>query len=689
MSAVYLSKLNDEQRRAVEHGCHDLTATSPLLIIAGAGSGKTNTLAHRVAHLVVCGIDPRRILLLTFSRRAAAEMQRRVERITAEVVGARGASMAEGLHWSGTFHGIAARLLREYALEVGLTREFTIHDREDSADLMNLVRHDLGFSRTHKRFPMKGTCLSIYSRAVNAEAPLSEVLGAAFPWCAEWQSELQTLFRVYVDEKQKQNVLDYDDLLLYWAHMMAEGSIAQDISDRFDHVLVDEYQDSNRLQASILVALKPDGRGLTVVGDDAQSIYSFRAATIRNILDFPAQFSPMAAVITLERNYRSTQPILAAANAVIDLAAERFTKNLWSDRTSSERPHLVNVADDVAQASYIVECVLEKREAGITLKSQAVLFRASHHSANLEIELTRRNIPFLKFGGLKFLEAAHIKDVLAVLRWAHNMRDRVTGFRVVQLLPGIGPSSAARMLDRIAEVSDPVQALSEFKPPGATVEHWQNFAETVSTLRLNAAGWPAELDVVCRWYAPHLERKYEDATVRQVDLGQLSNIASAYPSRERFLTEITLDPPAATSDEPGMPLLDEDYLILSTIHSAKGQEWTSVYVLNAVDGCIPSDLATGSNTEIEEERRLLYVAMTRAKDHLHLIVPQRFYTHAQNRTGDRHVYAQRTRFISNAITRQFTHCSWPASKGRDTEATRTLAPIDLKAKMRSMWVNTG
>ena len=338
MTAAYVRKLNTEQRRAVEHGCDALDEAPPLLIIAGAGSGKTNTLAHRVAHLIVSGADPRRIMLLTFSRRAAAEMQRRVERITAEVLGAKAGPMAHALNWSGTFHAIGARLLREHALDIGLSKTFTIHDREDSADLMNLVRHDLGFSKTDKRFPMKGTCLSIYSRVVNAEAPLGDVLGSYFPWCAEWETELRKLFGAYVEAKQKQNVLDYDDLLLYWAQMMVEGAVAQDVADRFDHVLVDEYQDTNRLQASILLALKPNGRGLTVVGDDAQSIYSFRAATVRNILDFPDHFSPKAEIITLERNYRSTQPILAAANAVIDLAAERFTKNLWSDRASAERP---------------------------------------------------------------------------------------------------------------------------------------------------------------------------------------------------------------------------------------------------------------------------------------------------------------------------------------------------------------
>ena len=685
MTAAYLAKLNTEQRRAVEHGCGALDGASPLLIIAGAGSGKTNTLANRVAHLIVSGADPRRMMLLTFSRRAAAEMQRRVERITAEVLGAKAGPMAYALNWSGTFHAIGARLLREYALDIGLSNTFTIHDREDSADLMNLVRHDLGFSKTDKRFPMKGACLSIYSRVVNAEAPLGEVLGSYFPWCAEWEIELRKLFGAYVEAKQKQNVLDYDDLLLYWAQMMIEGAVAQDVADRFDHVLVDEYQDTNRLQASILLALKPNGRGLTVVGDDAQSIYSFRAATVRNILDFPGHFSPKAEIITLERNYRSTQPILAAANAVIDLASERFTKNLWSDRASAECPYLVNVADDTAQAGYIVERVFENREASIALKSQAVLFRASHHSASLEVELTRRNIPFVKFGGLKFLEAAHIKDVLAVLRWAQNIRDRVAGFRVAQLLPGIGPSSAARLLDCIAERIDPIHALSGFRPPAAAAAHWQEFEATIGMLRRNVAGWPAELDLVCRCYRPHLERMHEDAVLREADLVQLIQVASTYPSRERFLTELTLDPPDATSDEAGVPLLDEDYLILSTIHSAKGQEWTSVFLLNTVDGCLPSDLATGSTPEIEEERRLLYVAMTRAKDQLHLMVPQRFFTHGQRSTGDRHVYAQRTRFIPNSVLDQFESRSWPPPKSMSEGDDRTRQPVDVRAKMRRMW----
>lgn len=361
MTAAYLEKLNHEQRRAVEHGVHGegCAPAAALLVIAGAGSGKTNTLAHRVAHLIVNGADPRRILLMTFSRRAATEMARRVERISRLVPGAHAGAMGDALTWAGTFHGVGARLLREYAEQIGLDRNFTIHDRVDAADLINLVRHQLGFSRTESRFPTKSTCLQIYSRAVNAEQPLGDVLRGHFPWCAAWQEQLRALFGGYVEAKQAQNVLDYDDLLLCWAQTMADPLLAGDIGGKFDHVMVDEYQDTNRLQASILRALKPDGRGLTVAGDDAQAIYSFRAATVRNILDFPASFSPSADVITLDRNYRSTQPILAAANGVIGLASERFTKNLWTERQSAERPLLVSVRDEADQARYIVDRVAD------------------------------------------------------------------------------------------------------------------------------------------------------------------------------------------------------------------------------------------------------------------------------------------------------------------------------------------
>ncbi|MCX7321314.1 MAG: ATP-dependent helicase [Hyphomicrobiales bacterium] len=687
-SAAYLDSLNPEQRSAVEHGVRerDTTPSAPLLVIAGAGSGKTNTLAHRVAHLIVNGADPRRILLMTFSRRAASEMSRRVERIARKVIGANAGVMTDALAWAGTFHGIGARLLRDYAEQVGLDPAFTIHDREDSADLMNLIRHELGFSKTESRFPTKGTCVSIYSRCVNAEMPLEQVLGAHFPWCAGWAAELRDLFAGYVEAKQKQNVLDYDDLLLYWAQMAGEPALAEHIAGRFDHVLVDEYQDTNRLQSTILMALKPQGHGLTVVGDDAQSIYSFRAATVRNILDFPMQFSPPATIITLDRNYRSTQPILAAANGVIGLARERFTKNLHTERKSSAKPQIITIRDEADQARAIVERVLDHREGGARLKEQAVLFRTSSHSGPLEIELTRRNIPFVKFGGLKFLDAAHVKDMLALLRFVENPRDRVAGFRLMQLLPGVGPASAQKALDHIVTSPDPITALALAPSPPRAAHDWRGFIDVVSEIKSGRAGWPAELELARRWYEPHLDRIHEDSPTRRADLIQLESIAAGYPSRERFLTELTLDPPDATSDQAGVPLLDDDYLILSTIHSAKGQEWKSVYVLNVVDGCMPSDLGTGTSAEIEEERRLLYVAMTRAKDDLHLMVPQRFFTHGQHAQGDRHVYASRTRFIPEALLHLFERTSWPRA-GSETARSAGMPNVrfDINSRMRAVW----
>ena len=552
MVAAYLDALNPEQRQAVEHGVEAGKAepAGPLLIIAGAGSGKTNTLAHRVAHLIVNGADPRRILLMTFSRRASSEMIGRVERIGRRVMGDKAGVLTDAMAWAGTFHGVGARLLRDIADQIGLDPAFTIHDREDAADLMNLVRHELGYSKLDSRFPAKATCLSIYSRCVNAQAPLEEILRTAFPWCAAWVVELRTLFAGYVEAKQKQNVLDYDDLLLYWAQAVTDPQLAAEIGARFDHVLVDEYQDTNRLQASILLALKPDGMGLTVVGDDAQSIYAFRAATVRNILDFPGHFTPEATVMTLERNYRSTQPTLTAANAVIGLAAERFTKNLWTERHSDGLPRLVTVRSETDQARYIVEQVLERREAGTVLKQQAVLFRTSSHSGALEVELTRRNIPYVKFGGLKFLDAAHVKDVMAVLRFIENPRDRVVGFRVMQLMPGVGPVSAQRVLDHITADSYPLTALRSAPAPARIGPDWAGFLDLVADLASGDLGWPAELERARQWYEPHLDRIHEDGEIRLGDLLQLEQIAAGYASRERFLTELTLDPPDATSARP-------------------------------------------------------------------------------------------------------------------------------------------
>jgi len=673
--------LNPAQREAVEHGIGQ-ALPQPLLVVAGAGSGKTNTLAHRVARLIQSGADPQRILLLTFSRRAANEMGQRAAAVLQRLFGSAGApGLMAKLPWAGTFHSIGARLLREYAGNIGLEPSFTVNDRGDSEDLMGMVRQEIGLGQnsgpgSQKRFPLKGTCLAIYSRVVNSREPLDAVLQSTFPWCAEWEAQLKRLFGAYVDAKQAQNVLDYDDLLLFWAEMAADHELGPAIGAQFDHVLVDEYQDTNRLQAAILHGMKPDGAGVMVVGDDAQAIYSFRGATVRNIMEFPQQFSQPARIVTLDRNYRSTQPILDASNAVIAAAVERHAKTLWTDKTGSGKPQLVLIPDEAEQARWVCNRVLEQREAGIKLSQQAVLFRAASHSAALELELVRRNIPFVKFGGLKFLEAAHIKDVLAVLRLVQNPSGRLAGFRVVQLIPGIGPATAARCMDAVAEAAEPAAALAGFAVPARARDDWNAFVALFAALRTPGLRWPMEIELVRNWYQPHLERLYDDAAVRAADLEQLVALAGGYGSRESFLTELTLDPPEATSDRAGAPLLDEDYLILSTIHSSKGQEWKSVTLLNVVDGCIPSDMATGSLEDIEEERRLLYVAMTRAKENLQLVVPNRFFIKQQAQLGDRHVYAQRTRFISPAMLKHFEEAVW-----NNAETLHSRKPVPDSVRM--------
>ncbi len=679
--------LNDAQRRASQFGADASgTFTPPLLVIAGAGSGKTSTLAHRVAHLVRHGADIQRILLLTFTRRAAADLERRASRILHATLGIRAPERPASLPWAGTFHSVAARLLREYASRIGLAASFTVHDRGDSEDLMSLVRHALPpVDPTRSRFPGPATCIAIYSRSVNAEVSLVETLAWGYPWCAHWEAELHTLFGAYVAAKQAQQVLDFDDLLLYWAAMMGEPALAAEIGARFDFVLVDEYQDTNKLQGSIIRRLKPDGNGVTVVGDDAQAIYGFRAATVRNILDFPQQYATPAAVITLERNYRSTQPILDASNAVIALAHERYTKELVTDRAGGQRPLLVSVADEMAEARYVAEQVLAYREDGVGLASQAVLFRTASHSAHLELELARRDIPFVKFGGLRFLEASHIKDVLCVLRWIENPRARLAGFRALRLLPGIGAAIATRLLDALDDAPAPAAVLRGFVPPSRAAHDWNALLAIVQRLRAPDSMWPAEFESITQWYRLQIARLYDDAAARMADIDQLQRIAATYPTRERFLTELTLDPPAATSNESGVPHLDEEFLTLSTIHSAKGQEWRSVHVLKCVDGCIPSDMATGRVEDIEEERRVLYVAMTRAKDHLALMLPQRFYTRGQSDNGERHVYASRSRFLTPAVCRHLVEATWPTVHAPAPSARSDGRAIDLAAQFRAAW----
>ncbi len=671
--------LNEQQLAAVNHG-----GEQPLLVMAGAGSGKTLTLACRVARLVLEGADPQRILLLTFSRRAAQEMARRSGQVLRQALKLPASAAPPQLAWAGTFHSVGARLLRDWAPHVGLNERFAVLDCSDAEDLMALVRQEGGYAERGQRFPLKDTCVAIYSQTLNRQASLNETLISQFPWCAQWQAELKQIFAAYTQAKQRQGLLDYDDLLLYWWQALGDPALAAACSARFSHVLVDEYQDTNRLQAAIVQRLKPSGAGLMVVGDDAQAIYAFRGAEVRNILDFAGRFTPPARTITLERNYRSTQAILDASNAVIALAHERHAKQLWTNTASPQRPALVHVLDDVAQATWVAEQVLGQREEGLALKDQAVLFRTGSHSAALELELARRHIPFVKFGGLKFLEAAHVKDLLALLRFGHSLRHELAGFRALQLVPGIGAASARRLLATLQEAGQPLAAMRAFKPPPAAARDWPAFAELLSSLCNEALAWPADLAQALAWYLPQLHRRHDDAAVREADLQQLQHLAAGFGSRERFLTELALDPPEASSDWAGEPLLDEDYLVLSTLHSAKGQEWKSVSILNVVDGCIPSDMATGQREQIEEERRLLYVGMTRARQHLQLLVPQRFYPSAQARLGDRHVYGGLSRFIAPPVAACFEHLAPAGASLQPLQQIEGLT-IDLPAQLRGLW----
>src|SRR5438874_234769 len=629
-----MSSSCDSEKSVVMCGCVSAEPSAcGCGVCASVPSGRTRRLSFSM---------PRRM------PRAALEMTRRASRIVGEL------ATPVRLPWSGTFHSIANRLIRRYSAKLGLSPNFSVLDRGDAADLMDLVRFELGFSKSERRFPRKDTCLAIYSHRVNTQGALADTLAAYFPWCAEWEAELTRLYRAYVERKLANQALDYDDLLLYWHAMLGEERLAREIGAGFDHVLVDEYQDTNVLQAEILRRLRADGKGLTVVGDDAQAIYSFRAATIENIRSFAAAYS--AATVNLEDNYRSTQPILDAANALIG-------KRLRSVQGAGARPRYVSVADDAAQANYVVTQVLAQREQGTALRRQAVLFRSSHHSDVLELELVRRNIPYVKYGGLKFLEAAHVKDLLALLRWADNPKNRIAAFRALQLLPGVGPATAQHAYTRFE-----IAGWDSLGPMDAALAH------LLASIAEPEAPWAGQVARVREWYEPHLQRIYEQAQVRSADLVQLERIATHFKDRETFLAELALDPPAATGDLSGDPHLDEDYLVLSTVHSAKGQEWDAVFVLNVNDGSFPSEFSTGSAALIEEEKRLLYVAMTRAKSDLDLIAPLKYYVTQQSRMGDRHVYGAKSRFLTKAVMACLEERVWDE-----------IPALDVASKLRAMW----
>ncbi len=688
--------LNPAQRRAATFGtpAQDKDkdkgiSAGPLLILAGAGTGKTNTLAHRTAHLVLNGVDPARILMLTFTRRAAQEMIRRSQSIVTEILSDRGKmgdrSVQSRLLWSGTFHSVGNRILRRFAKHLGLDPAYTVLDRSDAADLMDVIRHELGFSNKDKRFPRKDTCLAIYSYRVNTRLSLKQTLEEQFPWVSEWEQDLTRMYREYVVRKQKNNVLDFDDLLLYWHVMMQNPALAQNLSNNFDHVLVDEYQDTSALQGEIIQALKPDGKGVTVVGDDSQAIYSFRAAAVENILGFADRFKPKADMVVLAQNYRSTQPILDCANALMSEGARQHRKTLLGMRQASQKPFYVTLDDAAGQAEYIVNKILATREIGGSLKRHAVLFRSSHHSDVLEVEMTKRNIPYVKYGGLKFLEAAHVKDMLSILRWVDNPRNAVAGFRVLKLVPGFGPAHAKQALEHFEAQGFSVKSLAAFDAPQPVKMDWKRFCALLEKLADPATPWPGQVGLVRDWYKPQLERIYESAWTRTGDLEQLEQLSTQQPSRERFLTELTLDPPAATGAPSTGASKDEDYVILSTIHSAKGQEWDIVYVLNVADGNFPSEFSTGKPEMIEEERRLLYVAMTRARNELHLCAPLKYAVTQQAKDGDAHVYGAKSRFMTSKVLDCFERTTFRSLRGVESLGESEAATVDVVAQLKEMW----
>jgi len=671
-----LDGLNERQREAVLHG------GGPLLVVAGAGTGKTTTLAHRVAQLIHQGIPAERILLLTFARRAAAELLRRVDGLLGRASMDR---LASSRVWGGTFHSVATRLLRQHGERIGLHPGFTIHDRGDSEDLLEVLRAELELGRGKRRFPRKATCLDIYSRSVNARAPLDAVLARGFPWCTEQVDGLKLLFRTYVDRKAEQRVLDYDDLLLFLHALLGTEAAGPAVRAQFDHVLVDEYQDTNALQAELLDRLCPGGRGLTVVGDDAQAIYGFRAATVRNILDFPARH-PGARTVVLAENYRSAPELLEATNRVIAQARERHPKELWSRKSPGERPELVTCADEAEQTEYVLGRILERREQGLDLRRQAVLFRASHHSLHLEVELGRRGIPFHKYGGLRFVETAHVRDALAFLRLLENPRDLLAGTRVLGLLPGVGPRTARTLLE-------PVQRAGRFdgwedasRVPAAARGHWPSLVALCRELSgPQAPALPVQLHRIRTFYGPLCEERYDHVPARLRDLEQLEQLAAAFADRTAFLCELTLEPPRSTQDLSGPPSLDDDHLVLSTIHSAKGLEFDAVYVLHAADGNIPSDLTTGSPEEIDEELRLFYVALSRAKRHLSVTFPLRWYDRPAG-LGGRHAFAQLTRFLPPPVASAFElRTAFPGAPRPALPPADAFLLPEVRGALRAFW----
>ena len=670
------AELNPEQRNAAMHG------DGPLLIVAGAGTGKTRTLVYRVAHLIDRGVAPERILLLTFTRRAAHEMLSRAERLV-------GAASAR-VH-GGTFHATGHRLLRTFGSAAGLARDFSIMDEGDAEDMMGLARANLGYGKQEKRFPKKETLHYIYSRHVNTEIAVEDILGNELPQFADHTDDVIRIFAEYTSRKQERNLVDYDDLLLFWWLMLEHSEeLAERIAGSYDHLLVDEYQDTNILQARVLRGMCRQHANISVVGDDAQSIYSFRGANVHNILDFPKHF-PGATLVTLEQNYRSTQPILDVTNTLISRAEERFTKNLWTSRAGGEKPWLITARDEQQQTKFVVDRVLELHEEGVALREMAVLFRAGYMSADLEIELANRRIPFEKWGGLKFLEAAHVKDVLAFLRVIENPRDDVSWYRLLMLMPGIGDVTARAAIASMAERAWDPDAFTHWLAPPRAREAHERLSALLRTLR---GGRPRgegatksgrsvsdEIETIRGLYDDILRERYDRPEPRLADLEQLRVISGSYPSRSAFLAAIALEPPQSTQDLAGGGETEDDALILSTAHSAKGKEWDAVFLVWAVDGYFPLARSLTEESQLEEERRLMYVALTRARNHLAISYPLHVYN---TRRGADYSMDQLSRFLDSGVRSRMqrfvlTEDAAPAAAPEPPQHP----PIDLRALLRS------
>jgi DNA helicase-2/ATP-dependent DNA helicase PcrA len=664
------SELNAEQAAAATF------AHGPLLIIAGAGTGKTRTLIYRLAHLIEAGVRPERILLLTFTRRAAHEMLARAERL---VGGA-----CRGVN-GGTFHATGHRLLRRFGAAAGVPSDFTIMDQGDAEDLIQLCRAQLGYADAKKkRFPRKETLHYVYSRHINTDIPVDDILRDEYAQFVDYHEDFLRIFGDYIRRKTERNLVDYDDLLLFWAAMLESApQIAERIASLYDHVLVDEYQDTNVLQARILRGMCRRHSNITVVGDDAQSIYSFRGASFRNILDFPRQF-PGTTIVALEQNYRSTQPILDVSNTLISRASERYTKTLWTKRTGGERPWLVTTQDEQQQTRFVVDRILELHETGVPLREIAVLFRAGYMSADLEIELTSRKIPFEKWGGLKFLEAAHVKDVLAFLRILENPRDEVSWYRILMLLPGIGDATARAAIDLMAQMAWDSRAFGHYRAPARAREAHAQLVGLLDQLRstpvVDIASVSVDIARVRQLYDGILREKYDRVDPRLADLDQLQAIAGGYASREAFLSALALEPPQATQDLAGGSDEERDVLTLSTTHSAKGKEWDAVFLIWAADGWFPMARAINDDEELEEERRLMYVALTRARNHLAVSCPLNSY--ATRRSADYSI-DQMSRFLDRGVREKMERVVPRMDGGVDaTPEPAPAAQIDLRALLR-------